>query len=241
MDKREAVLYLVMAFVSLLFIGIGLGWAWSDPQSMDYFSQSQWDHDPLSFNIINMVEDKPQYSNLTRLGFYTWSENLKLQTDSPNFNFNEMASGSVVDIRVVMHDAAYKPSIFQPETFNTVGTTQCYPVVFAQQDVLNDCVIHIYTKYWVYSEHAQKWYLRYQDDSQFTTVILHEVGHSIGLGHTHGDNMSCPIDIMNAETFSCSDISQLDIDAILYVYDNDGFGGDNNAEIPIFYHDGLKS
>ena len=82
------------------------------------------------------------------------------------------------------------------------------------------------------------------DRADFRTIGRHEIGHSWALRHTTDDNGVAPIDLMHptfdfventGDVFpsTCAGSPQgPDIDAVLLIYGDDGFGGANLADIP---------
>lgn len=64
------------------------------------------------------------------------------------------------------------------------------------------------------------------DAINFYAVALHEIGHAIGIEHSH-----MPNSIMYAETGGAADLTQLDIDAGRAVYGEDSPEGSHSAEL----------
>jgi hypothetical protein len=78
---------------------------------------------------------------------------------------------------------------------------------------------------------------RLPPESIYNTV-LHEFGHTLGLGHAHipGEDLMCSVDEeeeMTCPTLPSDDLrpSVLNVKALLFIYGTDGFGGFNRALI----------
>lgn len=176
-----------------------------------------WNKDPLNVFIINYT-GKKKYEVAVKQALYDWSYWLKVGSNSTNFNFDIKEKGNIdIVIKISNH-----------WRLNKVGTAGCV------DGWEKRCTVTIYSRYITFSEKALKIYVKPMSKGEMYSIAAHEIGHALGLGHTIDENMKEPIDIMEQATWS-KKISALDIMALLWLYGDDGFGGENAERLPLLY------
>ncbi len=84
------------------------------------------------------------------------------------------------------------------------------------------------------------------DEADFRTIARHEIGHAWGVGHTTDDDLVAPIDLMHPSFDFVENTGDIkpsqcnvagspqgpDVDAVLHLYQSDGFGVPNVGTIP---------
>ncbi|MEM4474777.1 MAG: matrixin family metalloprotease, partial [Candidatus Bathyarchaeia archaeon] len=170
----------------------------------------EWNHDPLKVYIKAPSDLAPHV--LAALN--DWSSALKTASrNTTAFNFEVVSSGKVADISITVVKGAAAGVLGMTLVYDNNGDGYIDKVKVTVKAGLG------------------------LDFADFRNVIRHEIGHALGLGHADDPN-----DLMYP-TYDTSAISKdispstLDINALLYIYSNDGFGLPNlpPREIPSSY------
>jgi len=164
----------------------------------------EWDHDPLLV-YIHAPPPFQAYVDHISTALNDWSSGLKGAANNfTAFNFQIVDSRKDTDIIIQIQKGAYA---------GILGFTKL-------QDINGDGYIDkviITVKVGLGAT-----------EEDFRNVIRHEIGHALGLGH----EITIEPDLMDPTydaSATNSDVlpSDLDIEALLYIYRSDGFGGEN--------------
>ena len=167
----------------------------------DYFPiMGVWDHSPhVCLNINDVL-----HSAFKAVG--DWRKQLRLYTQSTNFDYT-LYKGIKPECDIIIHENLNMTGIY--------GNTICS----VNRNVITSCVINIMT---TTPSH-------YRADT-----FKHEFGHALGLNHRQTDNMwQFPYlvqqdDIMLSQASPFDKITQADLDALLFIYGEDGYQLPNN-------------
>ncbi|MFC1864228.1 matrixin family metalloprotease [Chloroflexota bacterium] len=169
----------------------------------------EWNHDPLSVNVKVTGSLTNDYVEMVDSVLGDWTT--ALQGTGEDYEFN-ITSDTKADIRIVIHPGKYNGVLGLTKPFDRDNDGYFDSVLITMK--LDSAV----------------------EAEDFRNVLRHEMGHVLGLGHTQvvGDlmypyyNPATNYDVMPSE---------LDIEALLFIYGNDGFGGENIApsDIPDCY------
>ncbi|MFC2034019.1 matrixin family metalloprotease [Chloroflexota bacterium] len=206
-------LLLVFALVVMMLTLVPVSIAGAQTGEIDYIG-IEWDHDPLTVYVRtpSSLQGSQDYIDGVETALNDWCVELQNATGSDDFQFNSAASSRAADITVSIHPGAYK---------GVLGIT--LPRDKDRDGYFDSVKINLKVGSDVGLE-------------DFRNVMRHELGHALGLGHTQ-----VPGDLMypyynpnvNYEVLP----SALDIDALINLYMDDGFGGSNldPASIPQIY------
>lgn len=167
----------------------------------------EWDHEPLNVNIVikgsltNDLENDYEEMIIGVLGSWTTAlQDASLNYDNYMFSFD---SESEADIRIVIHPGRYSGvlGLTKPSDSNRDGYFDSVWIKMKVDSRLGpeDC----------------------------RNVLRHEMGHALGLGHTDENAEDLMNPYYNPATEDDVLPSVLDIEALLSIYYDDGFGGDN--------------
>jgi hypothetical protein len=181
----------------------------------------QWNHDDLNvFIIVN--SSKNETGILATKVIQNWSDLLKTNSHNSsawNFNILNVTQENIrrgipsANIVVILED---QPN--QEKCQDSYG--------YAEKQDENRRYSFVYTSCGKYDHSLQN----------IETALYHEVAHSLGLGHAYNQHkdLMCGRDIEINNRLTCSALpdhpavpSMLDINALLYSYGTDGFGGMN--------------
>ena len=167
----------------------------------DYFPiVAVWDHKPYVCLTTTIKLHEP-FKALD-----DWEEQLRIYTSSTNFDYT-LYRGVKKECDIIIHE--------NQNATNVNGITNC-TVKF---QTFANCVINIMTTTSP----------NYRGDT-----YKHELGHALGLGHRQTDNKeSFPYlimqdDIMFRQASPFDKITEADLDALLFIYNNDGWNLPNN-------------
>ncbi len=206
---------LLLSVLVLLAIAIPV---YAVATSIGYIGAS-WNHDPVTVYVSMQKGVDPLYADEVQTALDDWSDALKFETDSPNFNFE------VLITPVSKRNPADISINLKQNTGAVLGSTS----LSSSGENL------IYTKITMATQNAMGKPL---DKADFRNILRHELGHALGLGHAN-DNGVGDKDLMypyydfitvGYDVFP----STLDINSLVNIYGNDGFGG-TNYPIPASY------
>jgi hypothetical protein len=180
-----------------------------------------WDHDNLTVYISLQKGVASSYKDEAITALTDWSSALKAKSgNSGAFNF------VVVDQPL----SKKRPADITITVKKSTGAVLGSALVTSSGGIIQEVKITLAA----YNAMGQP--LGLED---FRTIARHELGHALGLGHSNDDG-TVPLDLM-APTFDFKGVnydiypSKLDLDAVIYIYGTDGFGGTNLSPIPSSY------
>ena len=202
-----------------------------------------WNHDNLTVRITVQDGLDLSYWNEAATALHDWSNVLKSRSgNSSSFNFilidNENRAINVSDITITIAITMGKDA---PVGLTALGATEVVTeVVMVERVVVSESIgqvnIHMAAAHFETSFLTGKTTFTKLVREGIRNIARHELGHAIGLGHTNSTNIRS--DLM-APRFVDVDYdvfpSNLDIEAVLHIYGQDGFGGSNLSQIPSSY------
>jgi hypothetical protein len=209
MKKRFFVFLAVLIILSF----IPISFLYADATSISYIG-AYWDEKPTVYISLQKGVDQ-SYLNAGILALDDW--NGIFGTDSFEILTNTPTKKNPADITITI----------KRNTGAVLGSTK----ISTSAGILTKITIT------VASQNAMGKPLGPED---FRNILRHEFGHALGLGHANDDGTG-DIDLMypyyDYMEVGLGDVtpSPFDIEALQYLYGNDGFGGDVLSPIPRMY------
>ncbi|MEM4312133.1 MAG: matrixin family metalloprotease [Nitrososphaerales archaeon] len=182
---------------------------------------SAWDHDNITVYIQLQKGIDSSYEGEVKSAFNDWSNALKTKATNPNaFNFNFLNKP----------ESKKRPADIYVEVRKNTGTILGSATISSSNGKIKEVKI-VLAAY-----NALGLPLGRED---FRTIARHEIGHGLGLGHSNDDGKE-PLDLM-APTYDFVGVnkdiypSDLNLNALIFIYGTDGFGGINLSQIPSKY------
>lgn len=204
----------ILLVLALLVVG-----AYAVASYVGYIGAS-WNHDPVTVYVQLDKGVDSSYKAEVQTALDDWSNRLKSKTGSSDFNFRVLDSPQSKRIPA---DIAIR---LKKNTGAVLGSTS----ISASGENL------AYTKITMATQNAMGKPL---DPADFGNILRHELGHALGLGHANDDG-SGEKDLMYPY-YDFIEVgydvypSDLDLEALVYLYGSDGFKGDNLHPIPSTY------
>lgn len=180
-----------------------------------------WDHDPVTVYISLQKGVDASYGSMVEAAFNDWGSALKTASGNADaFDFTFLTD---------------KPSKKNPPDVS-VTVRKNTGMILGSASVSSRGGVISNVKVTLTAYNAIGLPL---GESDFRSIARHEIGHALGLGHSNDDGAE-PLDLM-APSFDFVGVnydiypSALNIDALLYIYGSDGFGGANTSPIPASY------
>ena len=211
----KKVIFLILVVLLLSVINV-----YSVATTVSYI-KAAWNHDPVTVYISIQKGVNSSYIDEVKTVLSGWSNGLKSKAGNYEvFNFNILnkpqSKKHAADISIQV----------KKNTGNILGSTR----------ILSSGGTLAYTEITIASQNALGKAL---DRSDFRNILRHEVGHALGLGHSN-DNGTGEKDLMYP-TYDYLEIgydvfpSNLNLDALIYLYKTDGFSSPNLSPIPSAY------
>jgi len=186
-----------------------------------------WNHDNITVYISLQKDVDPSYKDEIIKAFTDWSAALKSASEnSEAFNF----------VFLDVPQSEKRPADITVAVKKNTGTVLGSASVTSSRGNIQQVKITL-AAYNALGLPLEK--------SDVRTIARHEIGHAIGLGHSNDDGRE-PLDLM-APTYDFVQIgydiypSSLNLNAVIFIYGNDGFGGTNLSPIPSTYHKSVSS
>ena len=207
---------LLLSVLVLLAIAIPV---YAVATSIGYIGAS-WNHDPVTVYVSMGKGVDPSYASEVQTALNDWSSALQTATGSSNFAFEILTTPpgkrnpADISINLKKNTGAVLGSTSLSSYGGNLSITK---ITIATQNAMGKPL----------------------DKADFRNILRHELGHALGLGHANDDGTGDK-DLMypyydfitvGYDVFP----SILDNKALVKIYGNDGFGGNNMHPIPSQY------